>query len=314
MPFDFPWGSANLRWRYRRHKDTSGVVSDKLSDNPPWEAWDTFLDTFRTKYPDSNEHYSARLQFNPVFACSRQASNQWPRHVDAHKTVRTLMNLRQHWIDDLSDDRFTGFQMITWNQGVAPASGSGAWDAWEQSGTYRWAEAIQNETTAGTEGLSDVFPTSSKINSVSEQTNNTDEGFRIEYQLAPTTVMGATGITMGTSTIMGKRVDWHIEIWTMTSGSRTTLVRTIDEGYDYPNGTNKSISPHGVYSGNAVSQGSGKLIGTAAFWEGYWDHGTHDGENAPFVTGSGQDYGAFLVVDGTRLDSTGEYVEFKKTA
>ena len=110
LPFYYPWGSPLIQWRYRRHTVSDGQLNLHLRDNPPWALWHTFLDTFRTKYPISNEHYSDRLRFNPVIELSRQsAEGMFPRHVDAHKMIRVLMNLRQYWIQHHEDDRFAGF-------------------------------------------------------------------------------------------------------------------------------------------------------------------------------------------------------------
>jgi hypothetical protein len=75
-------------------------------------------------------------------------------------------------------------------------------------------------------------------------------------------------------------------------------------------------SPHGKYVERAIEPGSETLIGTAAYWDGQWGHGEdEDGTNAPPRDNeppNGDYYGAFLVLDGTRLEDAS--VAFRKPA
>jgi hypothetical protein len=330
MPYYYPWGTLGQSWRYRKHARPPGnPLSLTLSDNPAWMNWSTILDAFQSTFDLSDADYAARLQFNPIMGLSKQG-NLMPRHVDIHKQIRVMQAMREHWQNDYDppDPRLTGFWLIGWNQIVsssAPAT-DGAWKHWTTG--YRYAEAIQSEVTAGTEALPAVWVdpitslpiTESKITKVEayDDPGSTVQGFRIEYQLAPTTVMGAAGIKMDPTTIMGKRPDWYIQIYTMPNGVRDTLVRSITEGYFYPNTLNGSISPHGIYTGDAEDQGAGELIGTAAYWEGYWDHGVDDGENAPgspvLLDPPGPEhYGAWLRIDGDIIEQTDGLNLFDKT-
>ena len=107
----------------------------------------------------------------------------------------------------------------------------------------------------------------------------------------------------------------------MTNGARVPggRVRIITEGYSSGEGYSApTTSPHGKYVGEATDQGTGKPIATAAYWDGLWDHGPDDGENAPFgpppPDPNSKEYGAFLVLDDVILDGAGEYQTFYKTA
>ena len=95
------------------------------------------------------------------------------------------------------------------------------------------------------------------------------------------------------------------------------LVRTITEGYASGEGyLAPTTSPYGKYVGQATDQGDDKLIGTAAYWDGKWDHGVDDGDNAPARLGpmpTGHYYAAYLVLDGVPVLDPDEYVSFVKT-
>ncbi len=293
MPFDYPWASPLNRLRYRRHQWFDNVVSDKLAENPPMMGWDTWLDVFRTTYPTTDAGYASRLKFNPVIAASMQESDTlWPRHVDMHRTIRGLLDLRQKWIDDYADHRLSGFWMISWNQGLS--AGRYASDNWEQTGTtkYRYAEAVQNEVTAGTEAVPGISGASdSKILDVELEADK----FRVEYQVAPTAVMGS--VDMGDGTTMGERPQWHIDI-RMTSSPTGALVRRITEHED---DDNAPTIPHGIYNARADAQGADELVGTSAYWDRLYDRGGNDGKDAP---GENQQYGAWLVLNGDTVTQT----------
>ncbi len=110
---------------------------------------------------------------------------------------------------------------------------------------------------------------------------------------------------------MGDRPEWRIDI-RMTSSPTGTLVRRITE---HANHTNALTIPHGLYNGDAESEGTGRLIGTAAYWDGLWDRGAAtDGTNAPFDAAVGRDYGAHLVLNGTTVAQTDGANLFKKWA
>ena len=109
--------------------------------------------------------------------------------------------------------------------------------------------------------------------------------------------------------------------------SRGGPVRSITEGYAPGDGADEgfhdpTLVPHGQYVGETMRQDGDEhdhfLIGTAAYWDGKWDHGDDDGENAPIrnddpLTG-GDYYGAFLVLDGEPLEGAGTFFEFRKSA
>jgi hypothetical protein len=120
--------------------------------------------------------------------------------------------------------------------------------------------------------------------------------------------------TIGTVPPMGHRPQWHIDINMMSDGTPDTLVRMITE---HESATDAAAAPHGVYSGVATTQGSGKLVGSAAYWDGLWDRtGASDGTDAPARVGpipSGDYYRATLVLDDEELDAAGQYVDFVKT-
>jgi len=119
----------------------------------------------------------------------------------------------------------------------------------------------------------------------------TARAWRINYRLAPTTIMGSN-LVLGTGRKLGKRGTWDIEIW--RSAVTPLLVRTITEGFDGP-------SPHGRYEGDVVTEGNVDL-GTSAYWDGVWDDSGGVPGKEGTLAGPGA-YTAILHVDGVTEDS-----------
>ena len=191
-------------------------------------------------------------------------------------------------------------------------------------GLHRYTEAIQNEIGAGSKGLTEVWTESSQLitSGIKKVVVDPDppggivQGFRVEYHVAPTTVLGPD---LKLPFTLGHRPTVAIDIWQMTNGARIPggCVRIITEGYSSGEGYSApTTSPHGKFVGSAAPQGSGKLLGTAAYWDGKWDHGDDDGENAPVrddFPPNGDYYAAYLVLDGQALEGTGNFYKFRKT-
>jgi hypothetical protein len=310
QPFYYPWGSSGQDWRYRKHARSSGELNTVLPDNPPWSKWYTFMEALRTTFPVNEEHPGyARLFFQPVAQTSLQTEGSlYPRHVDIHKQIRVLLNLRAYW-QELGDQRFNGIWFLGWNMTGYPNGDSAAWTQWEQAGTYRYAEAIQNEFGAGTEGITDAWKegsgniTSRIVSVEADPEPRTTAGFFIHYHLAPSSFLGSSFV-LGPNRKMGTRNAFRIEIWRKEGGIWITdpPVATIDEGYTYHGGNTTSISPQGKYVGSPMEQGSETLIGTAAYWDGQWDNGPHDGEDVD-VTIFGEDYAAVLFFADVQQES-----------
>ncbi len=320
LPFFYPWGNASDAWRYRKHVvNAEGVLNTLLPDNPPWMNWKTAMDKLREVFTPA-QYPLSKLEFQVFTDASKQGATGvgvYPRHVDLHKAIRVLLNLRKHWLD-LGDTRFTGIWFMGWKKTGFP-EGEAAHLHWTQPNSLRYAEAIQNEVGAGTEALTDVWKDdtgnliTSKILAVTEDvskippppTGPTPRAWRIQYRLAPSTVMrpqGAPGaLVLGSNFILGKRNSFKIEVVRVSDGA---VVHTIDEGYIYPFQCYANISPHGRYEEGVSAQGA-HLRGTSAYWDGLWDNGALDGR----LAGTGT-YRAYLVINGTRLTGAGEYIDF----
>ena len=232
------------------------------------------------------------------------------------------MNMRKRWDEVHDDDRMTGFWIMVWNlpgqiEGYPPWPS--IWHQWTEGGSRKYAEAVQNEFGAGTEGLTSVWDdpdnpgniTTSDIRAIDPDVSG--EGWRIKHQLAPSTwLSNAPGEMLmrpenhTDAIILGKRDQWSIEI--TPSNDYGDKVRVITEGFDEDrylpdlSGTPVSIkehrnhSPHGVY--DADTSGLGALEhGTSAYWDGRQDENGVDGER---VTGA---YVAFFVLNGDRVSA-----------
>lgn len=147
---------------------------------------------------------------------------------------------------------------------------------------------------------------------------NVTQGFRIEYHVAPTSVLGSN---LKLPFTLGYRPTVAIDIWEMTNGAKVAggRVRIITEGYATGQGyLAPTISPHGKYTGSPHPEAQGApLVATAAYWDGKWDHGVNDGVNALARTGpipSGNYYAAYLSLDDEPLEGSEEFVAFVKNA
>jgi len=328
----YPWGTAADAWRYRKHaartfEPHKGAVSLELADNAPWQVWSTILDaedpygsselhSYRRKFPIGS-YPSSKMQFQPKFGLNVHEGSERPGHVDAHKIIRVLMNMRRQWIDVREDGRLTGFWAHAWN--VPTPSLDNIWRQWTETGTtkHRYAEAIQNEFGAGAEGLPEVWidPQTQEmittgITEVKPVSDVEQRDFVIKYHIAPTTVLRAATdpdhVELGSTTILGKRPQMRIEIHLTDGSSWAGLVRTITEGYTYPTPSGPSIYPstvpHGKYDADPTDDVPA-MHGTAAYWDGLWDYGTEDGKNAPGGDDPPVPYRADLILDGQTVSS-----------
>ena len=131
MPFYYPWASNN--WE---------------STPRPYLRWKLLMEDLEDRYPRSTHD---RLKIHPVLQASDQASGgvgSMPSHVDMHEQIVAMLDL----------DRVDGMWFIGWDQTPRPANELDAKRNWTQAGSARWAEAIQNEIGAGTEGLANAIP------------------------------------------------------------------------------------------------------------------------------------------------------------
>ena len=96
------------------------------------------------------------------------------------------------------------------------------------------------------------------------------------------------------------------------------LARTITEGYDEDNYPSLRYQPHGRFEVRADETATDPLLGTCAYWDGFWDRDVAQDEktNGTNVDPAiyGEDYGAYLVVDGLMLTGAGQWTAFTKTA
>ena len=305
LPFFYPWAVASMFWRYHRSVEQNGALSTVLRENPPWMVWKTAMDAFMQEFPAATYD---RLEFQPVTDVSRQAplgTGMYPRHVDLHKATRVLLDLRKGW-EAIFDDRFTGIWYTGWMKTGHP-EGEGAHKNWTQTGTYRYAEAIQNEIGAGAEGLPEVWTDdqgaaiTTEIVAVVEGVSTappptvpagvTARAWRIQYRLGPPTLLGPT-LVLGTGRKLGERRAWKMEIW--RAGLPPRLVRTITEGF-------LGTSPNGRYEGDVTTEGDPDF-GTSAYWDGLWDDsGGFPGKDGTLA--SAGSYTVHLIVDGVTEDS-----------
>ncbi|MCD6506434.1 hypothetical protein J7M22_07380 [Candidatus Poribacteria bacterium] len=242
MPYYYPWSANN--WKYTVW--------------PPWRKWQTFMNNLNDVFPVTSY---PNLKFQPVLEAWQKkqpdgSSLPKPGHVDMHKQIRVV----------LSQVRVNGIWFLGWymTQTEQPKATESGWakNNWTQSDSPCWAEAIQNEPEAQTEGISDAIPGSNQIlqNYPNPFTHKSDDtgGTRIPYHLA-------------------QRASFQLKIYNVNG----QLVRTIDEGYT-------GISPQGKFENGTETQGP-VLNGTSAYWDGKNNQGE--------IVSSGTYY-CYLVVDG----------------
>ena len=334
QPHYYPWGTPLDAWRYDKTRDAAGPPPSFYKENPsegPWRVWSTILDApdaytgleahaFRTKFLIA-DYPKSQLEFQPKFELNRQASAAWPGHVDAHKVIRVQMNMRRQWSEVREDDRMTGFWIMIWNQ--AEPLADMLWHQWTETapGKRRYAEAVQNEFGAGTEGLPEVWMEggqliTTRIKEVVEDPSpkppDIKQGFYVKYHIAPTTIMqpqnDPAALVLGEFDL-GKRSEMEIQI-VRTDLSSDVLVRTITEGYEASNYPSPRYQPHGRFEVQANETATDPLLGTCAYWDGLWDNGPDDGKNAPGDTDPPVQYRADLVINGF-IESS---LAFEKTA
>ncbi|MAF11579.1 hypothetical protein CMK11_14110 [Candidatus Poribacteria bacterium] len=323
LPDYYPWASPSNRWHYRKHVARTfdpfkGAVSLEVADNPPWMSWSTFLsakdpytgldtDSLRATFPEGPGQYPAsKLTFQPAMGLSRQQNALFPMHVDAHKEIRVMLNMRRQWEAHLNDFRLTGFWLVGWNQVGEDPENDGAWHQWTEANSRKYAEAVQNEIGGGTEGIPDVWidqPSGDLITTGIKAVKRVgvapnDTRFYIEYHIAPTTIMQEEGhanaLVLG-EFVLGERVIVKIEIRRTDGPNPNELVRTITEGYETPD-YRDPVVPHGKYDAPPTSLGP-VLAATTAYWDGFWDNGDDDGKEAPGVAGAAAQYRADLYLN-----------------
>ncbi len=251
MPYYYPWTDYILsqnNWKYTVW--------------PPWKKWQTFMNNLNSTFPTASY---PNLKFQPVLEAWQRkfgdgSSFPRPGHVDMHKQIRVV----------LSQVRVNGIWFLGWymTQTEQPKATEAGWakNNWTQSTSHRWAEAIQNEPEAQTEGISSAIPGSNAIlqnfpNPFTHKDLNTGVcGTRIPYHLA-------------------QRSSFQIKIYTIGG----QLMRTINEGY-------MGNSPQGKFENGIVTQGP-VLNGTSAYWDG------RDELGAPLANGP---YLAYLIIGGTQ--------------
>lgn len=187
---------------------------------------------------------------------------------------------------------------------------------------YQYAEAIQNEIGGGTEGVPDVWDDgtgeviTNGIKDVESDAKGATLGFRIEYHVAPTTVLGEH---LELPFILSPHETVAIRIYAMDvpGEENPVLVRAITEGYADGQGyLDPTNSPFGKFQGSAHPEAQGSpFAGTAAYWDGKWDRNygeeETDGHNVDTVE-FGESFRAVLVLDGSELLDAEQYEDFAK--
>ena len=84
---------------------------------------------------------------------------------------------------------------------------------------------------------------------------------------------------------------------------QTRTVRPRDT-YPTPSGPSifPSTVPHGKYDADPTDDVPA-MHGTAAYWDGLWDHGVNDGKDAPGFATDPRPYRAALILDGQKVAS-----------
>jgi len=148
----YPWFSTAEDFRFSQSPASEASRS-------PLRRWWKFIH-------DTNARYSSNSRVVGVQAVVQALGDtcysfRIPSHADMHQQIRAVRNFMSE-----TGSKPAGVWLYGWGRGASvntPANNVMACKRWTQSGTERWAEAVQNEIDYQTEGISAAIPADNTV-------------------------------------------------------------------------------------------------------------------------------------------------------